>query len=282
MSTKQRVLPSTFNSFENSYLETLDHSHLSARNSMQKYTERKHWIEKNKRGYRYCYATFDSKRNSWCKPVNSTYSEFRFMCFSLSGELRTNGFNTYTETDTIRGLKDRYDLDADQIQVINIYADHMDLAKEKYEEMKAERTVRILESRRDFTSYSFDKIYNIEEINKCTTDLKLLKLSVVGHAVKRRCRKTDYFNDCIGYLVLDPETEDNASHKKLVGFKHLLESETKAMLHLRTKFKEITAARYEAKDCGYEAPNESGSGFYGMKQMLMADPLAMTRLIGEF
>jgi hypothetical protein len=279
--TKKRTLPTTCDSQENAYIEEIDVSHLSPRNARRKYTQRAHWLEYNKRhGYRYCTASYDNNRKTWCKPNKGTYSIFKFLCFDLDGEIRTNGFSTYeTNTENMLGLIDQYELDAEQIKFITNYAQGMEQAKERYEKAKESAKEEMIKTRKDFTDYAFNTLYELNEINKCTSDMKLLKLFASGHAIKKKCRKSDYFNEAVGFIVLPPDSTD-AEVKKELANKMLELTKPHAENLLKNKFREVKTATYSAKDVEYQAPyNKEELGFYGMKEVLFDKPIAQRWLV---
>lgn len=257
-SKKIPVLKPVFNSFENAYIEELDNSELSARNARNKYTKRKHWIETNKKGdMRYCFSTYDSKRNYWCKPKKSTYSAFVALV-KIDNEIFRTGFSTWTEVERIEKLKNKYSFYPEQLEKIDSHIKFINLANKAYNKAHDDAKKSFEKTRKSKDDFKVNTLYRKNEITKCSDNLELTKIYLNGKGVKKRCKKQDYILDDLFYYIHD----GGKSHSEMLEL-----SKNKAMEHIKEKYRYIDHVNLCFKSCTYNAPT-NGSMMYGMQEML--------------
>ena len=272
MQTKLEVLPESHNSQENAYVLYIDVSALGAKNARRKYTQRRHWLEKSgKRGYRSCYQSYDSVRNYWCNPVKGTYSRFLALKPLFEDnkllDIVSIGFSDYQDAEKIRAFADKYALSDNQLKEVLDHADTKETIGKIIDSHREEQIKRAEEKKRGLDSYTIGTPYSLHEINKCTDNMDLLKVSVTGYAVRRKCRKNDYFNDTICYALPLPDD------KKQTANEIIEKTLEKIKRHLADTYRTIEVAKIEVKEVELMASREVG-GFYGMRQNLFGDSLA--------
>ena len=274
---KLKPLSSEFNSFDNAYELEIDTSLLAARNARNKYTKRKHWVESNAKGtqYRYCYSTFDVKRQTWCNPKKGTYADVVAMIDNPANEkTRNNGdvavlkLSGYDSNEYLLGIKDKYELDKHQLKAL----DNLLYIKKAYEDAYSKAIEKAKEEKKNnsktLTDYKFHVPYTEKEINKCTEDLELIKVYVSGYGIKKRCRKSDYFHDKLYYIVPRPDQKASCpeAQQEVLNNPDTLKAAT---TFLTDKFREVSKAELATKKTTYQAP-QGDSMFYGFKEMMMS------------
>ena len=64
-------------------------------------TSRKYWVESNKRGDRFCFATLDPRSNKWCKPKKGTYDKVCIMYLDENNYVKQKGVSMYSNNDQL-------------------------------------------------------------------------------------------------------------------------------------------------------------------------------------
>lgn len=270
---KRQVLPiNEVLGMENAIITEIDTSGLSSRNARNKYTKRKHWIEKHARKgeYRYAYATYDNNRGYWCTPKRGTYNQYISLIFKdeskglMDDNINTIGFYSYWDKDKVKETLNKFDFsefDKKHIesgaklyeQIDNAYSNAIENAKKEHEENK-----------RSIESYQDNIIYKTDEINKCTEDMKLYSIQIKGNAIKKRCRKSDFYFKELGYLTINKN--DDAL---IVWSRHCDNIKKLAHKHIKDNLRDFSKLQIGIKDTTYKAP-KGDSHFYGFSHMLMA------------
>lgn len=260
---------------EKAIILDIDTSNLSPRNARYKYTKRQWWLEKNKKGeYRSVYSTYDNKRKVWCNPKKGTYYPFLGLVITensnITGDASITGFNYYTSVEDIKAWKEKYILSPEASKEVDTYIQMKEDATKLYEERKALLMKEIKEDKRPMTSYKFKHLYTKKEIANCSDPLNILDIAITcSKAIKKKCRKADYYTHTIGYVVLPPGYPDmNIDQKE--AYKHylLLDLESKAQIAVTSRLrKNETPIKLEAQEVEY-TPSQGDSPFYSMKRNL--------------
>lgn len=83
----------------------------------QMYSERKHWVESGSKGMRYCWMTYNNKKDTWGKPQYDKWIPFFALVFDF-GKLRKIYVTEETHiTDIEKDLR-KYIYDPEQMKVL--------------------------------------------------------------------------------------------------------------------------------------------------------------------
>lgn len=267
-----------FTSFDNSLELAIDNSELSPRNSRNKYTMRRSWIEKNKKGeFRTCYSTYDNNRGAWCAHKKSTYSYFRTMFlvndstdnYATDTHLRTINLSYYGLKDSLPNILNKYEL---SLTDTNMLKDGLALyiqAEKSYDEAMTQTQENIKETRKYLSDFKFNTLYKENEINKCSQNIKnLIKVSVQCTGVKKGKRKMDYQLDKVGFIMLDPSIDTKNALQVQEALYHMNINDI-ALRFSDEIYKTHERTTLVVKECDFNACRD-GSIFYGFKEMLMS------------
>ena len=67
-------------------------------------TSRKYWVESNKRGDRFCFATLDPRSGKWCKPKKGTYDKVCIMYLDENNYVKQKGVSMYSNNEQVAEL----------------------------------------------------------------------------------------------------------------------------------------------------------------------------------
>ncbi|MFG1594155.1 hypothetical protein [Halobacteriovorax sp. CON-3] len=257
---KSQILFNNYTDFNSALELTIDNSNLSPRNSRRKYTKRKHWLETTNRGTRYCYATYDESRKAWCSPKKTTFSPFKYMVLA-DNDIKTVTISRYSNPVDIKKLFERYDFPECEKKKLSLLADGLTEAKKRSDNI----VNKILEEKkakaRKLTDYENGKVYTEGEIVKSVENMPTLRIQLVGYAIKKRCRKSEYFRETIGFLL---DTEENRKMDKV----ELYESLKEKISEITSKsFREVKEMTFQLKVVEYKAPYEGGI-YHGFSESL--------------
>jgi hypothetical protein len=225
-------------------------------------TEMRFWIEsKPKHGYRLVTRSLNPKNGRWNNPKKTTYSAFLSLVkMKENGHIKTIGFSNYTEESKIQDFLNihREYFSQDQINLIEAIIKIKTKVSDHYK-----KAIQELEEKPRIKNDTLEEntLYKKSTITDLENDEKLIRLSLNGYAVKKRCRKEDYHSITIGYLKRPESLDDSSAMLTFLKYKDEIKKA------LQDNFRSFERLCVSLKPVTFNA-RKGNSMFYGFQESL--------------